>query len=147
MSELSHFQLFFWIKSFLTSLNLHEIFHCLLLIFWWLSSDCLYLMWCIHYVLILQSFYILHALSLQFSLLMFETFLKLLESLNLSYKVQCLCFSACKATWLNFIASSTCLQFLEKSDWLTSFVSFSFHFFSLFSSKSYVFYEVMINHL
>ncbi len=89
-------------------------------------------------MLISRSFYTLHALSLQFSSLMFKTFLKLLKLLNSSCEVQCLYFQVCKATLLDFVASSTCLQFLERSDQSISFVSFSSFFSSLFSLESYV---------
>ncbi len=125
MSESSHSQLFSWVKLFSTSLDLHKVLRCSLLIFWWSFSDCLCSIWCVHHVLVSWSFYTLHALSLQFSSLMSETFLKLLELSSSSCEVQCLHFQACKATLLNFVTSSTCLQFLERSDQLISFVSLS----------------------
>jgi len=78
---------------------------------------------------------------------MFETFLELLKLLNSSCEVQCLRFQACKATLLDFITSSTCLRFLERSDQLISFIFLSFFFSSLFSLESYVFCEVMTDHL
>jgi len=63
-------------------------------------------------VLVSRSFYTLHALSLQFSSLMFETFLELLELSNSSCEVQCLRFQACEATLLNLITLSSSL-FIE----------------------------------
>ena len=92
ISESSHFQLSFWVKLFSASLNLHEVLHCSLLVFWWLSSDCLCSIWCVHHVLVSRSFYTLRALSLWFSSLMFESFLKLLKLLNSSHEMQCLHF-------------------------------------------------------
>ncbi len=121
--------------------------HCSLSVFWWSSSDCLCSVWCIHHVLILRSFYALRDLSLQFSSLMSETFLKLLKLLNSSHEVQCLRFQACEATLLDFVASSTCLRFLKRSDQSISFVSFLSFFSSLFSLKSHVSCKVMTNHL
>ncbi len=146
MSESSHFQLFSWVKLFSASLNLYEVLRCFLSIFWWLSSDCLCSMWCIHHVLVLWSFYALHALSLQFSSLMSETFLELLEFSSSSREVQYLCFQACKATLLNLIASSTRLQFLKRFDQLISFVSFSSLFSSLFSLEFHVFCKAMTDY-
>jgi len=98
-------------------------------------------------VLVSRSFYALHALSLQFSSLMSESFLELLELLSSSREVQCLRFQACEATLLNFVASSTCLQFLEKSDWSISFVSLSSLFSFLFSLESCVSCEAMTDYL
>jgi len=96
-------------------------------------SDCLYLMWCVHHMLISWSFYALHALSLWFFSLMFETFLELLKLLNLLHEVQYLRFSVCEVTWLNLDVLSTCLRFLERSDWLTFFyISFIFFLFIIF---------------
>ncbi len=147
MNESFHFQLSSWIKLFSASLNLHEVLRCSLSIFWWSSSDCLCSVWCVHHMLVLRSFYALHALSLQFSSLMFETFLKLLELSNSSCKVWYLCFQACEATLLNLITSSTHLQFLKESDWSISFIFLSFFFSSLFSLESRVSYKVMIDYL
>ncbi len=147
ISEFSHSWLSSWIKLFSAFLNFHKILCCFLSIFWWLFSDCLCSMWCIHHVLISWSFYILHALSLQFSSLMFETFLKLFEFLNSLCEVQCFRFQACKVTLLDFVVSSICLQFLERSNQLISFVSFSSFFSLLFSLKSYVSCKAMINYL
>ncbi len=128
------------------SSTLHEVSRCFLSIFWWLSFDYLCSMWCVHHVLVSRSFYALHALSLQFSSLMFETFLKLLKLLNSSCEVQYLHFQAYKATLLNFVASLIHLWFLERFDQLISFISFSFHFFSLFSLKSYIFCKVITDY-
>ncbi len=88
MSEFSHFQLSSWIKLFLASLDLHEVLHCLSSIFWWLSLDCLCSVWCVYHVSILQSFDALHALSLQFSSFISETFSELLKLLSLLHTVQ-----------------------------------------------------------
>ena len=98
-------------------------------------------------MLVSRSFYALHALSLQFSSLMSESFLELLKLSSSSREVQCLCFQACKATLLDFVASLTRLRFLERSDQSISFVSFSSLFFLLFSLKSCVSYEVMTDYL
>ncbi len=147
MSESSHSQLSFWIKLFSAFLDLHKVLRCSLSIFWWSSSDCLCSVWCVHYVLVSRSFYALRALSLRFSSLMSESFLKLLELSNSSCEVQCFRFQACEATLLNLVASSTRLQFLERSDQSISFVSLSFLFSSLFSLESRVSCEVMTDHL
>ncbi len=138
MSESFHSQLLSWIKLFLASLDLHEVLRCLLSVFWWSFSDCLCLVWCIHHVLVSRSFYTLCALSLQFSLFMSETFLKLFKLLNSSREVRCLRFQACEATLLDLVALSTCLRFSERSDRSISFVSFSSFFFSLFSLESHL---------
>ncbi len=147
MSESSHSQLFSWVKLFSTSLDLHKVLRCSLLIFWWSFSDCLCSIWCVHHVLVSWSFYTLHTLSLQFSSLMSETFLELLELSSSLCEVQCLHFQACEATLLNFVTSLTCLQFLERSDQLISFVSLSSFFSSLFSLKSYVSCKMITDHL
>jgi len=89
-------------------------------------------------MLVSRSFYTLRALSLRFSSFMSETFLKLLELSNSSREVQCLYFQACEVTLLDIVASLTCLQFLERSDQLISFVFLSSLFSSLFSLKSCV---------
>jgi len=98
-------------------------------------------------MLVSRSFYTLRALSLQFSSLMFETFLELLKLLNSSHEVQCFHFQACKTTLLNFVALLTCLQFLEKSDQSISFISLLSFFSSLFSLESCVSCEAMTDHL
>jgi len=98
-------------------------------------------------VLVSRSFYALRALSLRFSSLMSETFLELLELSSSSREVQCLRFQACEATLLDFIASSTRLRFLERSDQLISFVSLSSLFSSLFSLEFRVSCEAMTDHL
>ncbi len=147
MSESSHFQLSSWVKLFLASLNLYKVLCCSLSIFWWSSSDYLCSVWCVHHVLVLQSFYTLHALSLRFSSLMFESFLELLKLLNSLREVQCFRFQACKATLLDLVTSSICLQFLERSDQSISFVSFSSLFSLLFSLESHVSCKAMTDHL
>ncbi len=147
MSESFHFQLSSWVKLFLASLDLYEVSRCSLSVFWWSSSNCLCSVWFVNHVLISRSFYALYALSLRFSSFMFETFLKLLKLLNSSREVQCLRFQACKATLLDLVASLTCLQFLERSDQLISFVSLLSFFSSLFSLESHVSCKAMTDHL
>ncbi len=147
MSESFHFQLSSWVKLFLTSLNLHEVLHCLSSIFWWSSSDCLCSVWCIYHVSMSWSFNALHALSLQFSSLISKTFSELLKLLSLLRAVQHLRFQACKSTWLNLVTSLTHFWFFERSDWLTSFVSLSSLFFSLFLLELCIFCKAMIDYL
>ncbi len=147
MSESSHSRLSSWVKLFSVSLDLHEVLCCSLLVFWWSFSDCLCSVWCVHHVLVSRNFYTLHALSLRFSSLMFETFLKLLKLLNSSCEVQCLRFQVCKATLLNFVASSTRLRFLKKSDQSISSVFLSSLFSSLSSLKFCISCKAMTNHL
>ena len=147
MSESFHSKLSSWVKLFSASLNLREVLHCLLSIFWWSSSDYLCSMWCVYHVSVSRSFNALHALNLQFSSFISETFSELLKLLSLLRAMQRLCFRACKLIWLNFVALSTCFQFFERSDQLTSFVSLSSLFFSLFLLEFCVSCKAMINHL
>ncbi len=144
MSESSHFQLFSWVKLFSTSLNLHKVLHCLSSIFWWSSSDYLCSVWCVHYVSVLRSFNALHALSLQFSSFISETFSELFKLLSLLRAMQHLRFQAYELTWLNLVASLTCFRFSKNSDQLTFFVSFSSLFFLLFSLELHVSCEATI---
>jgi len=69
----------------------------------------------------LRRFIVICALSLQFLLLILESFSDLLVHLSWLHEERCLCYSACKETWSDFIDSLTRLLFSEKSaQWSSS---------------------------
>jgi len=59
-------------------------------------------------------------------LLILESFSDLLKHLSWLREEKCLCYSACKKTWSNFINLLTCLLFFEESAWWSSSASFLF---------------------
>ncbi len=83
-------------------------------------------------------------LSLQFLLLILEFFSDLLMHLSWLHEEKCLCYSACKKTWSNFVDLLTRLLFSEESAWWSSSASSLFLLCLLSLSWLYIFCKVMI---
>ncbi len=92
----------------------------------------------------LWRFIAIYALSSQFLLLILEFFSDLLKCLSWLREERCLCYSACKETWSDFVDLLTCLLFSEESAWWSSSASSLFLLCLLSLSWLYIFCKVMI---
>ncbi len=115
-SKMSEMSIMLIMLTVITSDSSDQSNHFKTLITQWLANYCCYIISCKRVLTsALQRFVVIYTSSLQFLLLILESFSDLSVHLNWLREERCLCYSACKKTWSDFVNLLTCLLFFKES--------------------------------